>query len=86
LSGEEKPEKVEDMEFVKRIVAFIKTKKPKTTSDFVEAGFFKDRNEGRKVLRQLAEKGILKIEKETDARQYSYTVPNAVKPKEQPKQ
>ena len=75
------PSKADDMEFVKRIVAFIRTKKPKTTSDFVEAGFFRDRTEGRKILREIAEKGYLQMEKAEGQRQFSYTLPPANKTK-----
>ena len=70
------PSKTDDLEFVKRIVAFIRTKKPETTSDFVKAG-----NEGRNVLRQLAEKGIIGMEKVEGKRQFPYTLPPANKTK-----
>lgn len=70
-----KTQKEEEKEkFVKRIVEFINTKKPKKTSDFVKAGLFKNRNQARKVLRALAEKGIVRMERGKNKR-YLYDVP-----------
>jgi len=66
--------KEENKEFVNRIVEFIKTRKPTKTSEFVQAGFFKNRNEARRVLQKLDEQGIVTMEKGKNKR-YSYSLP-----------
>lgn len=75
---QEKTSKVENEEFIKSIVVFIHKTKPKSTTAFVEAGLFKNRSEGRKILREIAEKGIITMEKpEKGIKKYSYTLPPA---------
>lgn len=80
--------KAEDKEFVARLTEFIKTKRPTKTSDFVKAGLFKNRGEARKVLRELAKKKIVRMERNNKKR-YRYALfgePLVLPKDEKPKQ
>ena len=78
MSQEEKTtSKAENEEFVKSIVVFIRKTKPSSTTDFVKAGLFKDRSEGRKVLKEMAEKGIITMERPEKGIKYLYSLPPA---------
>jgi hypothetical protein len=72
---QEKPSKAENGEFIKSIVVFIRKTKPKSTTDFVKAGLFKDRSEGRKILREMADKGIITMERPEKSIKYLYSLP-----------
>ena len=65
----------EDKEFAECIIRFIKTEKPTKTSDFVKAGFFRNRNDARTLLRVLTEKGIVRMKRGKNKR-YHYGLPS----------